>query len=144
MESLNKPLFSDLASCINECPCFDQCPNGCIECSSKYCACSDKENYPDFTLCNELAELDFRNCILKCSHDSACFQKCEADYSESLYECPCNKGCLSGCPCDNFECVYDKTTTTTTRKLSLNSKINFVKIVEHFTRSTRRETHRAH
>ena len=102
-------------SCIGACPCFDQCPSGCVDCNHPLCVCFDQERDEDFVFCRDYNELAFRKCTLECQHDNACFMQCNADFEEAIEQCPCNAGCPSGCPCEEWDCVYDSSTTTTTK-----------------------------
>ena len=111
--------------CLNNCPCFDNCPNGCLGCDAVECGgsqdpCADPESDPNLGLCEDEAEYRYSKCITKCAHgDYECFQDCGRVYDQELEKCPCRPGCPNGCPCPEFQCesptttpIFSETTTT--------------------------------
>ena len=108
------------ASCTNSCPCFENCPSGCENCPSSFCACQDVANSPDFISCKEKIEQEYSACILACeAGDFLCLAMCSRQLDEDMIQCPCQEGCPNGCPCQNYECE----TETTTEVLSTASEV---------------------
>ena len=76
--------------CIDSCPCFSQCPNGCDGCLNTVCVCAIPDENPDYIICSELAELDYLKCVVKCPPaDVECLSLCIRDYNTLIDQCPC-------------------------------------------------------
>ena len=41
-------LYSEMIQCGSNCPCMENCQNGCSECPFEGCACHDPDNNPGF------------------------------------------------------------------------------------------------
>ena len=83
----------DLWSCMSNCPCMENCPDGCQNCDNEICPCSDDG---DYQICSEYFEQLFWTCAQACDHDELCFSQCNREYSENLTKCPCQSGCPNG------------------------------------------------
>ena len=92
--------------CIDDCPCYKNCPLGCANCESPSCPCSDPGSNPDYLACEKDASETYTACIATCDHGdiNACVAACNSDYNTSINLCPCNSGCPGGCPCPGYEC----------------------------------------
>ena len=64
------------------------CPNGCEDCP--YCQCDEKEEDPNWQLCNERFENDYLDCVSACDKtDFTCLSECNRLFEESMTNCPC-------------------------------------------------------
>ena len=84
-----------LWSCMADCPCMANCPNGCSGCDSLFCPCSD-DGGEDYQICADEFEEFFWDCAQACDHDQVCFSKCNREYDENMLKCPCQSGCPNG------------------------------------------------
>lgn len=139
--------------CSNECPCFEQCPQGCQDCPNPICGCANPDTNEDYITCENFYRLIYRKgtfydaytpkyiivnlihvrymmnlfeseCIIQCeTGDSQCFQSCAREYSENLTNCPCQENCPLGCPCPEYQCPLTTTQMTTTTAPDLNTWI---------------------
>jgi hypothetical protein len=77
--------------CIDSCPCFSDCPDGCVDCFNSICAqCSNPDEDPDYLICSNLAEILYLECIVRCSSgDAECLSNCARDYTIMIEQCPC-------------------------------------------------------
>ena len=76
--------------CIDSCPCFSDCPNGCDDCSNSICACSNPDQNPDYIICSDQVESLYLTCLTGCpSGDAVCVAKCARDYNVMIEQCPC-------------------------------------------------------
>ena len=140
--SVIRKTLSPVIDCFNGCPCFDQCPQGCLNCPNPICGCADPENNEDYKACEAYYHIIYRKgwplfyrktlshlyekpnspfqskCVVLCEvGDNACFQSCAREYAENLKSCPCQEKCPTGCPCPDYQCPATTTgpsTTTTT------------------------------
>ena len=131
------------SSCIVSCPCMENCPSGCQNCTTAFCSCRDYESNPDYITCSDQYELLYTRCLLGtvysnylkqhlfwhsdktthkgCPHqDIDCLAQCSRDYDENIENCPCRANCPTGCPCPGFQCSSTTTqiTNTTTTQLT--------------------------
>ena len=114
----------NLLGCVKDCPCLENCPNGCTDCP--YCQCTDIEDDEEFQFCEQHFEAVFFSCINDCHHDPDCMGLCNRDFSEDLLKCPCQEKCPAGCPCPEYTCLNQPTTTnhpTTTTAPQQDMKI---------------------
>ena len=105
-------------SCVNSCPCFEECPIGCDGCYTPFCMCYDYENNPDYIDCTKYNENLYTQCIVGCpAGDFECLSMCFRDLEENLEFCPCRSRCPDGCPCPEYDCppttTVELTSTTT-------------------------------
>ena len=99
--------LKSLSACIEACPCFDECLNGCDGCESDYCQCVDPESNADYIFCQRAAEAQYNRCVYTCDiGDAVCFSECNRDYTANHALCPCMDGCPNGCPCENQSLEY--------------------------------------
>merc|ERR1711935_1139757 len=101
----------ELDNCIQSCPCFSQCPDGCSDCTNSICVCAHPDDNPDYVNCVDWVESVYVECLVSCqAGDVHCLSICGQTYSRMLNECPCEDGCPNGCPCDAYECPTVDTT----------------------------------
>ena len=93
-----------LASCIRDCPCQENCPEGCSKCDTFYCKCQSDEPTDEQLECENDIGQEFLDCYAKCKVDDECKRKCALEYDTQLKTCPCREGCLNGCPCPEYDC----------------------------------------
>ena len=89
---------------------------------------SDADNYPDFLVCRDWVDNNYRLCVVMCPpHDAQCISECTRLYDDDINNCPCQDGCQNGCPCPLYECDQIATTsseagsTTTVAEVSTTS-----------------------
>ena len=76
--------------CIDSCPCYSDCPDGCDDCSNSICTCSTPDEDPDYLFCSNLVEMLYLECIVDCSSGNVeCLSNCARDYNVMIEECPC-------------------------------------------------------
>ena len=78
-----------------DCPCMENCPNGCEDCPHELCPCADNGG-EDYQTCADFFEAQFWLCAKNCDHDEACFSACNREYDKNLLKCPCQVGCPNG------------------------------------------------
>ena len=75
---------------MKDCPCMENCPQGCDECSSPFCVCASPEENPDYAICQAKVEEVYHSCLFDCGvNDYECFAACNREYDEGLQLCPC-------------------------------------------------------
>ena len=81
----------EMAACINGCPCFLMCPNGCLGCSSSFCQCTgDPTEDPNYQICRQQLDDEYYECIVACPpQDLTCINQCIREENEKLENCPC-------------------------------------------------------
>jgi len=95
----------EMDQCIQSCPCFSECLDGCSDCANSMCVCAHPNDNPDYVHCVALVDSVYVECLLSCqAGDVHCVSICGQNYSRMLHECPCQDGCPNGCPCDAYEC----------------------------------------
>lgn len=82
-------------TCMADCPCMQNCPNGCLDCPHELCPCADNGG-EDYQTCADFFEAQFWLCAKNCDHDEACFSACNREYDRNLLKCPCQAGCPNG------------------------------------------------
>ena len=76
--------------CIDSCPCFSDCPEGCDGCSNLICVCAVPNEDPDYLICSELVDSIYLECFLGCSPGNIeCVSNCARDYNSMIEQCPC-------------------------------------------------------
>ena len=101
------------ARCVGQCPCHEECPQGCP------CISKPGENYPDFCptvkpppgscrdqwkdeieKCYDHCYNKNYQCIRDCPKDNeACYERCHIQAIQCPEDCPCHENCPNGCPC---------------------------------------------
>jgi len=94
--------------CLNECPCYAKCFEGCDNCQNPVCdqSCSDPDNSTASLQCKHFVNMRYKECANTCDIDgtSECFDNCESSRAENMANCPCMQNCPNGCPCENWAC----------------------------------------
>ena len=104
-----------LQSCLDACPCFANCPDGCKGCPNSVCQCADLENNLDYVECESQVDQRYAECIVECDKtDSTCLTDCSREYADQIERCPCKSTCPDGCPCPEFECATTTVPVVTT------------------------------
>jgi len=91
--------------CYRQCPCEDDCPDGCLGCAHSVCTCKtgeieNKQQKQCFT-----EAMDRQNaCLENCNFGKNCFDACLVHFLEDSDQCPCMAGCEIGCPCSGYDC----------------------------------------
>ena len=76
--------------CVQSCPCFSECPDGCKDCSNSICPCAIPDEDPDYLICSGQVELVYLSCVVGCTPgDAECLANCARDYNTTLDQCPC-------------------------------------------------------
>ncbi|CAG5104554.1 Oidioi.mRNA.OKI2018_I69.chr1.g1330.t1.cds [Oikopleura dioica] len=87
--------------CIDDCPCGENCENGCENCPSSFCAstCDDPENNEDYLVCKDKVKGNLSGCFDFCDNSIDCHLNCSEEYTKDIYRCP------TGCPgCGDYNC----------------------------------------
>lgn len=80
-----------LNKCINECPCFSECEQGCDGCDNGMCTCAYPDDNPDHVACAEHVYFVYAMCLGRCtSGDVHCLSVCGYEFADDLETCPCN------------------------------------------------------
>ena len=80
--------------CVQSCPCFSVCPDGCKDCSNSICPCAIPDEDPDYLICSGQVELVYLSCVVGCTPgDAVCLSNCARDYNNTLDQCPCQVTC---------------------------------------------------
>ncbi|CAG5104884.1 Oidioi.mRNA.OKI2018_I69.chr1.g1636.t1.cds [Oikopleura dioica] len=97
---------STYTRCFHACPCFSDCPLGCVDCANSICTCvSPQENNSLYKQCIDEVTTEFTGCVKSCTASQTCYDGCYATFAESSEKCPCNAKCELGCPCDDgYKC----------------------------------------
>ena len=97
--------YSSLTTCVNQCPCQEDCPNGCKDCENSICECKDHSNSPSFTACENQVKENYQLCTSECiENDYDCLSLCNKYFNDLLSKCPCREECPNGCPCPDYKC----------------------------------------
>ena len=77
-------------TCIQACPCFSECSDGCDDCSNSICTCAYPDEDPDYLLCASASETRYMACIGGCNAgDIHCVVVCGANFNTDISNCPC-------------------------------------------------------
>lgn len=114
-ESCQVECARQLSSCSAACPCFANCPNGCVDCDNPACQpCSVPGENPEYIGCESNLKDIYLRCLNSCQpSQSDCPNQCNQDYNDELAKCPCQDDCPNGCPCPHYHCQGADATTTT-------------------------------
>ena len=105
---------TDLARCIDACPCQALCPDGCSNCNTGFCECHTNGTSQEQVICEDEASIELGHCVNDCKSDQQCISECLRLYDIQTQKCPCNSKCLNGCPCPEYECPIATTAVSTT------------------------------
>ena len=114
-ESCRAVCYDNNARCVGQCPCYDECPNGC--------PCPVFDDFPEFCptpivppgTCTENNKDEIEKCINYCYDNNwecvdsckpgyECVDDCKQDAIECPNDCPCFANCPNGCPCGYSDC----------------------------------------
>ena len=77
-------------TCIQACPCFSQCSDGCDDCANSICTCAYPDEDPNYLLCASAAETRYMACIGSCTlGDVHCLALCGVNFNTDISNCPC-------------------------------------------------------
>ncbi|CAG5109784.1 Oidioi.mRNA.OKI2018_I69.chr2.g4273.t1.cds [Oikopleura dioica] len=100
--SCERSCLYEYTSCYVDCPCFENCPNGCDGCPNSLCSCSNAEtDNDDYKQCISQSSQRFNQCVEGCPPDEMCFDVCIEDFKDASRKCPCMSACKWGCPCND-------------------------------------------
>ena len=66
---------AEFGRCGPDCPCGENCPDGCAGCQSPFCQCLDILNNGEHNYCMHRATEKQNNCISRCETDT-CVLEC--------------------------------------------------------------------
>ena len=78
----------------SDCPCMQNCQQGCEGCPNPICLCKDPLHEPDYLICKEHYETLFLTCSKDCNNSYDCILECSRKLDADLTKCPCQSGCL--------------------------------------------------
>ena len=88
----------ELDACIQSCPCFFECLDGCVDCPNAVCTCADPHQNDDYISCVAWVESVYVDCLFGCSFgDPHCLSVCGYNYARMMDECPCTVRSLVFC-----------------------------------------------
>jgi len=91
--------------CVQSCPCFSQCPNGCDGCANSICVCARPDEDPDYVTCAAWVKSVYNECFTRCTPGNVdCVSECARNFNAMISQCPCQAECPSGCPCEAYQC----------------------------------------
>ena len=80
-----------LDGCIQECPCFSECEQGCDGCANGICTCAYPDQNPDHVDCTDYEDFMYVWCLSECEKgDVHCLSVCGIEFGNNILECPCN------------------------------------------------------
>ena len=104
-KSCERGCLVDYIDCFRQCPCEQDCPNGCDGCAHSICTCKNPglENKHHKQCMTEAMDEQYA-CLGDCNGDKSCLDACLEKFSEDSDRCPCMSGCELGCPCSGYDC----------------------------------------
>ncbi|CAG5103666.1 Oidioi.mRNA.OKI2018_I69.chr1.g878.t1.cds [Oikopleura dioica] len=104
--SCERECLFDYTDCYSNCPCYQNCENGCVECMNPICSCvSPEKDNAFYQHCIDESQKNFGKCVKACVAQEICYDACYSDFIVSSRKCPCNAGCELGCPCESgYDC----------------------------------------
>ena len=84
-----------LNDCVQDCPCNNNCPNGCVDCQNPICVCGENpspQNKENLETCKNEKSIDLGQCIIDCMNDQDCENTCVDRFKAQYETCPCQVG----------------------------------------------------
>ncbi|CAG5104020.1 Oidioi.mRNA.OKI2018_I69.chr1.g1053.t1.cds [Oikopleura dioica] len=88
--SCERTCLIEYTGCYADCPCYDNCPDGCTDCPHSICTCKEPQtNNKFYQQCLDERSDELSACLKICAANKSCFEKCFSVFIEESDECPC-------------------------------------------------------
>ncbi|CAG5099692.1 Oidioi.mRNA.OKI2018_I69.XSR.g16638.t1.cds [Oikopleura dioica] len=81
----------EFTECVSDCPCGQNCPNGCQDCDNPLCTtCDNLETDFEFQQCKVIALEEFDHCAMNCLNNWGCIDNCyNREILQGFSQCKC-------------------------------------------------------